>query len=69
MSTFALNQRVGNFKTQKVGAILSESFRGASGEFRGFLILTDLYGQEIWEESDIVPLPAIYAKTETPAQK
>jgi len=69
MAGFALNQKVGNFKTHKVGTIISEPFRGASGEFRGFLIQTDLYGQEIWEESSIVLLPSAHMNSEPPAQK
>lgn len=58
MPAFELNQKVGNFKTNKVGVISSASFKGASGEFRGFVVLTDRDGYEIWEEVAIVHLPA-----------
>jgi hypothetical protein len=53
-----VNQRVGNFKTNKVGTVLSPKFSGASGEFHGYVVATDLYGYEVWDDSNVVPLPA-----------
>lgn len=58
MPAFELNAKVGNFKTNKTGTVTSASFKGASGEFRGFVILTDRDGYEIWEEVTMVHLPA-----------
>ncbi len=66
MSLFTLNQKVGNYKTNKVGTIASESFRGASGEFRGFLVLTEREGHEIWDESSLVVLPPESTKPGSP---
>lgn len=55
--SYTLNQRVGNSKTGKVGKIASSPFKGAHGDFNGFVILTDRYGYEVWEEMSIVALP------------
>ncbi len=52
-----LNQRVGNIKTNKIGAIVSEQFRGANGEFRGYVIAVDNGSKEIWDFSVISALP------------
>ncbi len=57
MASYSLQQRVGNFKTNKIGTIVSEMFRGAGGEFRGYVISTDRDGFEVWEEGNLVVLP------------
>ncbi len=62
MPHYELNQRVGNFKTNKVGTIASGSFKGASGEFRGFLVLLENNSYEIWDESALVLIPQDLAK-------
>lgn len=51
------DQRVGNIKTQKVGTIASEQFKGASGEFKGHVIKLENNLLEIWETSVIALLP------------
>jgi hypothetical protein len=57
MAAYTVQQRVGNFKTNKIGTIVSEMFRGAGGDFRGYVISTDRDGFEVWEESSLVVLP------------
>lgn len=54
---YELSQRVGNYKTGKVGRVASAPLKGAHGEFDGFVILTDHYGYEVWEEATLVALP------------
>ena len=65
--TYELNQRVGNWKTGKVGKIASAVFKGAHGDFNGFVILTDLYGYEVWEELVVVAFPADFVAPAAPA--
>ena len=62
---YEMNQQVGNYKTHRVGKIASASFKGAHGEFEGFVILTDHFGYEVWEEAAIVVLPPDFARAET----
>jgi hypothetical protein len=57
MAQIVLNQRVGNYKTNKVGTTASVSFKGASGDFRGFLVVLENGTHEIWEETHIVVIP------------
>jgi hypothetical protein len=57
MPHYELSQWVGNFKTNKVGTIASVSFKGASGEFKGFLVRLENNGFEIWDESTLVLIP------------
>ncbi len=57
MPHFELSQWVGNFKTNKVGTIASGSFKGASGEFKGFLVRLEEDHYEIWDESSLVLIP------------
>ena len=52
-----VNQRVGNIRTNKVGTIVSEQFRGANGEFRGHVIKIDEKVIEIWDVTSIAALP------------
>jgi hypothetical protein len=59
MRHFELKSRVGNLKTNKVGAIASEMFKANSGDFNGYLILTDSYGYEVWDDSSTIPLPPV----------
>ncbi len=59
MRQFALDFRVGNLKTAKVGKIASELFKANSGDFTGYVVLTDVYGYEVWQDSDTIPLPAV----------
>ena len=53
-----LKQRVGNIKTNRIGTIVSDQFRGANGEFRGYVIAVDGGTNEIWDFSVISALPA-----------
>ena len=53
-----VKQRVGNIKTNKIGTVLSEQFRGANGEFRGYVVALDNGPNEIWDFSVICALPA-----------
>jgi len=53
----AVNMRVGNIRTNKVGTIISEQFRGANGEFRGHVIKIDENVFEIWDVTSIAALP------------
>ncbi len=57
MKALEINQRVGNLKTDKVGRAASGLFRIASGDFNGYIILTDHYGYEVWSNEVIVPFP------------
>jgi hypothetical protein len=50
--------RVGNIRTNKVGTIVSEQFRGANGEFRGHVIKIDEKVVEIWDVTSIAAIPA-----------
>ncbi len=59
---YQTNQMVGNFKTNKVGKIAHGPFQGAHGDFNGFIILTDHYGYEVWEESVLVAFPPDFVK-------
>ena len=58
MKNFELNQRVGNLKTDKVGKIASVFFKAHSGDFNGFVILTDHYGYEVWDAAVTILLPS-----------
>ncbi len=58
MRNLELNHRVGNLKTNKVGLIASTMFKANSGDFTGFLVLTDSYGYEVWDDSVTIPIPA-----------
>ena len=62
---FELNQQVGNYKTGRVGKIASPLFKGAHGEFEGFVVLTDYYGYEVWMESSVVLFPPEFVRPET----
>ncbi len=57
MRNLELNHRVGNFKTNKVGKIASAMFKANSGDFNGFLVLTDNYGYEVWDDSATISIP------------
>ena len=50
-------QRVGNFRTQKIGTIASEQFKGAGGEFKGHVITLENNVIEIWDLGSITILP------------
>jgi hypothetical protein len=62
MTRFELNQRVGNYKTNEVGTIASKAFKGASGEFKGYLVRVEKKRDEIWDEGSMVLLPKILKK-------
>ncbi len=62
MFQFAVDHRVGNFKTNKVGTLMSQLFKGASGEFHGFVVSTEKDGLEIWDQSAVVLLPPEFQK-------
>ncbi len=62
MEQFKIRQNVGNFKTNKVGTIASESLKGACGDFTGFLIRLKNKSYEIWDESTLVLLPSRFGK-------
>jgi hypothetical protein len=57
MKNFELNQPVGNLKTDKVGKIASAFFKAHSGDFNGFVVLTDRYGYEVWDAAFTIQLP------------
>jgi hypothetical protein len=57
MTHFELNHRVGNYRTNKVGSIASAAFKGAGGEFKGYLVLLENNVTEMWDESSMVTLP------------
>ncbi len=57
MFQFVVNHHVGNFKTNKVGTLVTQLFKGASGEFHGFVVATEKDGLEIWDQSAVVLLP------------
>ena len=59
---YQTNQMVGNCKTNKVGRIAHGPVKGAHGDFDWFIILTDHYGYEIWEESVLVVLPLEFVR-------
>ncbi|HEY5038990.1 MAG TPA: hypothetical protein VIJ93_07975 [bacterium] len=63
MKHFELNVSVGNLKTNKIGKIASAAFKANSGDFNGFVVLTDSYGYEVWDESSIVLLPTDFVKS------
>lgn len=69
MRNLELNHRVGNLKTNKVGKIASAMFKANSGDFNGFLVLTDNYGYEVWDDSATISIPsdAVPAAPATPA--
>jgi hypothetical protein len=67
MPHYELSQRVGNFKTNKVGIIASGAFKGASGEFKGFLVRLENNSYEIWDESSLVLIPQEAEKSAPPA--
>ncbi len=62
MSEFKMRQNVGNFRTNKVGTIASESLKGACGDFTGFLVRLKNRTYEIWDESTLVLLPGRFGK-------
>jgi hypothetical protein len=64
MDNFEMNQRVGNLKSSKVGKIFSPYIKANAGDFKGFVILTDSYGYEIWQKEDCIILPLETAATE-----
>jgi hypothetical protein len=70
MKNIELNQPVGNSKTNKVGKIVSAVFKANSGDFNGFVVLTDGYGYEVWDGSSIVILPPDFVASvpKTPVQ-
>ncbi len=53
----AKHQRVGNIRTGKIGAIASEQFKGAGGEFKGHVVTLENNLVEIWDLSVITLLP------------
>ncbi len=57
MTHLELNHRVGNYRTNKVGSIASAAFKGAGGEFKGYLVLLENNVTEMWDESSMVTLP------------
>jgi hypothetical protein len=57
MRNLAMRLRVGNLKSEKVGVIASSGFKVNSGDFNGYVILTDRYGYEVWDDNAIVILP------------
>jgi len=63
MNEFKMKQKVGNFKTNKVGTIASVVLKGAGGEFNGFLVRLKNKSYEIWDESTLVLLPNRFGKT------
>ncbi len=65
---YTLNQMVGNCKTGKVGKIASAPFKGAHGDFNGYVILTDRYGYEVWEELSIVAFPPDFVLPAPPGE-
>jgi hypothetical protein len=65
MRLFNLDLRVGNLKTAKVGKVASELFKANSGDFSGYLVLTDSYGYEVWQDSETIALPAVRVAGET----
>jgi hypothetical protein len=64
MRNLEMYQRVGNLKTDKIGKIASGGFRVNSGDFNGYVILTDRYGYEIWDDTVIVLLPPDFVATD-----
>jgi hypothetical protein len=52
-----MDQKVGNYRTNQVGTIVSGQFKGANGEFKGFLVHVENKGAEIWDESHLVIIP------------
>ncbi len=62
MTQFELNQKVGNYKTSKVGTVASKAFKGASGEFKGYLVRVEKNHNEIWDEGCMVLLPRVQKK-------
>ena len=63
MNEFKLKQNVGNFKTNKVGAIASAALKGGEGEFNGFLVRLKDKTYEVWDKSTLVLLPDHFGKT------
>jgi hypothetical protein len=63
MSEFKMKQKVGNFRTNKVGIIASTALKGASGEFDGFLVRLKNKSYEIWDVSTLVLLPDRFGRT------
>jgi hypothetical protein len=57
MKHYELNQPVGNLKTNKLGKIASAYFKANSGDFNGYVVLTEGYGYEIWDDSTVIALP------------
>lgn len=57
MKHHELNQPVGNLKTNKLGKIASAYFKANSGDFNGYVVLTEGYGYEIWDDSTVIALP------------
>ena len=67
MRNLEMNHRVGNLKTNKVGKIASALFKANSGDFTGFLVLTDCYGVEVWDDSVTIPIPLEAGVVASPA--
>lgn len=65
MRNLEMNLRVGNLKTDKVGIIASTGFKVNSGDFNGYVVLTDRYGYEVWDDNAIVLLPHDFLGTAT----
>jgi hypothetical protein len=57
MRNLGMRLRVGNLKSEKVGVIASSGFKVNSGDFNGYVVLTDRYGYEVWDDTAIVILP------------
>ncbi len=57
MPHWEMNQWVGNCKTSQTGTIASGMFKGGSGEFKGYLVVTGDNRYEIWDESVLVLIP------------
>jgi hypothetical protein len=65
MRNLDMRLRVGNLKSEKVGVIASSGFKVNSGDFNGYVVLTDRYGYEVWDDNAIVILPADFLGTPT----
>jgi len=48
-----------------VGVIASSGFKVNSGDFNGYVVLTDRYGYEVWDDNAIVILPTDFLGTPT----
>ena len=57
MPHWEMDQWVGNCKTNQVGTIASNIFKGGGGDFKGYLIVVEEKRYEIWDESTLVLIP------------